>query len=268
MYHAISGEVPPPATRRVMKDPMVSAVQVGKGKYAEELLKAVDWALQLSEEDRPQSIHEWRKTFFEKPTLSMIPPSSSSLASTPLLGNFFNFPKPQWLFMTVTGIVVTLLLAVMLIIPYYQNTLRKVEIQTLQETINEKQTALKIAEEQLNEIRKQLDDEKTRRKNSETILEKIKRFEDVQSPENTGNDKREKHYDVVSVGANDVLNVRSFPGHVSSKTGDIPPNGRCIVYLGKFRILGRSVWVLIKYQDIQGWVNAKFLIENQNCSDK
>jgi serine/threonine protein kinase len=65
MYYAINGEAPPAATSRVMKDPMIPAVKVGKGQYNNRLLKSIDWALELSEEDRPQTVALWRDKMLE-----------------------------------------------------------------------------------------------------------------------------------------------------------------------------------------------------------
>ena len=37
-----------------------SAVAVGKGRYAEGLLRAIDWAVAVNEEDRPQGVAQWQ----------------------------------------------------------------------------------------------------------------------------------------------------------------------------------------------------------------
>ena len=37
-----------------------SAVAVGAGRYAESLLRAIDWAVAVNEEDRPQSVAQWQ----------------------------------------------------------------------------------------------------------------------------------------------------------------------------------------------------------------
>jgi len=263
MYRAIYGEPPPTSTRRVMKDPMIPAVEVGKDRYSEPLLKAIDWALQLSEEDRPQSVDAWRNTFVsDTPTPAIIELPSQRTSSKPPLDNFLSFPKPRWLFLSLTAVVVLLLLAVVLSVPFYQNQTQQQEVQALREQLAESQADLQVMQKHLAEVEKKLAAERQRRKNAVILLEKIKRFEDVQATENQSDEKPNKYFDVVSVRANDVLNVRSFPGHVSPKTGQIPPNGRCILYLGKFRIdrLG-NVWVLIEYKNIRGWVNSQFLLE-------
>jgi formylglycine-generating enzyme required for sulfatase activity/tRNA A-37 threonylcarbamoyl transferase component Bud32 len=64
-YRLISGTTPPEAPERigaVMRnnpDPLVPAVQVGKREYSNNLLQAIDWALKVTEKERPQSVAEW-----------------------------------------------------------------------------------------------------------------------------------------------------------------------------------------------------------------
>lgn len=64
-YRLISGVTPPEAPERigaVMRhnpDPLEPAVQVGKRQYSDNLLRAIDWALKVTERERPQSVAEW-----------------------------------------------------------------------------------------------------------------------------------------------------------------------------------------------------------------
>ena len=44
-------------------DTIVSAVEIGKGKYSERFLKAIDHAIQFRQEDRPQTIKDWKSEF-------------------------------------------------------------------------------------------------------------------------------------------------------------------------------------------------------------
>ncbi len=59
-YRLISGEKPPNAIDRLRNDPYIPAIRAGAGRYSDSLLAAVDWALALEAQDRPQSIPEWR----------------------------------------------------------------------------------------------------------------------------------------------------------------------------------------------------------------
>ena len=43
------------------KDLTPAAVEAGKGKYNAKLLEAIDWAMAVDEEDRPQSADAWRQ---------------------------------------------------------------------------------------------------------------------------------------------------------------------------------------------------------------
>jgi len=68
LYRAISGVPPMDAADRSnaiikSKDTLVSAVEIGTGKYSERFLKAIDHALEFKQEDRPQTIAEWKSEF-------------------------------------------------------------------------------------------------------------------------------------------------------------------------------------------------------------
>ena len=59
-YRALTGQVPDDATDRVRRDSLVPTGELCSSRVSAELLSAVDWALQIKEEDRPQSVAEWR----------------------------------------------------------------------------------------------------------------------------------------------------------------------------------------------------------------
>ena len=69
-YRALTGQVPYDATDRMRNDPLIPVVERCAGQVSAEFLSAIDWALQVDEEDRPQSIAEWRTELEgeEKPT--------------------------------------------------------------------------------------------------------------------------------------------------------------------------------------------------------
>ncbi len=66
LYRAIVGSKPKDAAVRISArlrndpDPMMSAVEAGKGRYSDKFLQAVDKALQVLETERPRSVAEWR----------------------------------------------------------------------------------------------------------------------------------------------------------------------------------------------------------------
>ena len=65
LHRAISGSRPIDATSRQLQDDLQPAVVVGKGRYRDKFLNAVDWALKLPPRERPQSISQWRKALLE-----------------------------------------------------------------------------------------------------------------------------------------------------------------------------------------------------------
>jgi hypothetical protein len=66
-------------------------------------------------------------------------------------------------------------------------------------------------------------------------------------------------YTVVNVASDDVLNVREQPGVVHPIVGTIPPYGMDVEVTGVGEEVDGAVWVLIRYQDITGWVNSNYL---------
>ncbi|MEE9335880.1 MAG: protein kinase [Granulosicoccaceae bacterium] len=65
LYYAISGSDPADSTRRGAamlndaQDPLVAAIKLGKGRYSEAFLSAIDWALRFKIADRPQTLADW-----------------------------------------------------------------------------------------------------------------------------------------------------------------------------------------------------------------
>src|SRR6185295_5451732 len=65
LYRAISGSRPTEATSRQLRDEQKPAALVAKVPYRDKFLKAIDWAMKLPPDDRPQSIREWRQSLLE-----------------------------------------------------------------------------------------------------------------------------------------------------------------------------------------------------------
>ena len=65
LYRALSGKRPSEATARQLEDELAPAALLGKGRYRQQFLQAIDWALKIPPRARPQSIAEWRKSLLE-----------------------------------------------------------------------------------------------------------------------------------------------------------------------------------------------------------
>jgi serine/threonine protein kinase len=76
LYRAICGERPPPGPDRALDDRIVPARERGEGRYADDFLSAVDWALAVRPEDRPPDISAWRDTFDDTPAEDVPSPPS------------------------------------------------------------------------------------------------------------------------------------------------------------------------------------------------
>ena len=61
MRNCLENKIPVPAQDRVQHDTLVPAVKAFKRKFPEHLLKAVDWAMALQPENRPQSVAELQR---------------------------------------------------------------------------------------------------------------------------------------------------------------------------------------------------------------
>jgi serine/threonine protein kinase len=73
LYWMVTGNRPHEAVARVRQDTMPSAVQAGdRTLYRPEFLAAIDWALTPHEEQRPQSIPEWREALLASPEKRMV----------------------------------------------------------------------------------------------------------------------------------------------------------------------------------------------------
>jgi hypothetical protein len=60
LYHAVTGKRPPDAPSRMVKDEIVPVAEAALSSYRAGFLKAIDRALALAVESRPQSIAAWR----------------------------------------------------------------------------------------------------------------------------------------------------------------------------------------------------------------
>jgi hypothetical protein len=64
---------------------------------------------------------------------------------------------------------------------------------------------------------------------------------------------------VSGVDENDVLNIRQRPAARSKKVGSIPHDGTAIEKVSEQYSSTASAWFKVKYKEVTGWVNSKYL---------
>ena len=64
IYCAITGKPPTPSISRVINDTLLPLAQTAAGRYSAGFLRAIDQALAIAPEKRPQSVAEWRNALF------------------------------------------------------------------------------------------------------------------------------------------------------------------------------------------------------------
>ena len=80
LYRAITGEKPQDAPDRILEDTLVPCLKKAAGRHDDRLLLAIDAAMAVRPEHRPQSIGEWRRMI----GVSSLP-SSSSIETTQVI---------------------------------------------------------------------------------------------------------------------------------------------------------------------------------------
>ncbi len=91
LYRLISGKTPIDAIqrfdaiRRHIADPLKPAVKIGRNRYSKNFLQAIDWALKITETERPQNVKVWRAKFLKSHT-----------SPIEKLKSFFRFQKPSF----------------------------------------------------------------------------------------------------------------------------------------------------------------------------
>ncbi|MBF0340126.1 MAG: SUMF1/EgtB/PvdO family nonheme iron enzyme [Magnetococcales bacterium] len=91
LYRCIAGDKPVDAALRIAArlrndpDPVKPAVEVGRGRYSPGFLKAIDWALMALENERPQSIREWRPMLLGESGSVVVPATEGEGSSVTML---------------------------------------------------------------------------------------------------------------------------------------------------------------------------------------
>ena len=91
MYWMLTGNKPVEAAARVRQDIMMPAVKAAEGRgYSPAFLAAVDWALKPNDEERPQSVADFRRRL-----AGLQPSSSDRTAPAAMLEKTVLAPQPQ-----------------------------------------------------------------------------------------------------------------------------------------------------------------------------
>jgi serine/threonine protein kinase len=83
LYWLVTGNRPLDAAARMREDALPPAVQAGdRGRYRPEFLAAIDWALALNEDQRPQNVAQWRAALLgsqpTQPRTERLPPQPTA----------------------------------------------------------------------------------------------------------------------------------------------------------------------------------------------
>jgi len=88
LYWFVAGRKPVEAAARVQSDPQEPAVDVGRGKYSENFLKAIDWALTPDDQKRPQSVAEFLPVFIGENAVGSAAPAGTGNRKSPVWMKF------------------------------------------------------------------------------------------------------------------------------------------------------------------------------------
>ena len=85
LFRVVTDKNPPDAVSRLQNDTVAQVLATASGRYSEPLLRAIEWALKVQPELRPQSVAEWRAVFDAQAQLSPLAagvgPSRSATAA-------------------------------------------------------------------------------------------------------------------------------------------------------------------------------------------
>jgi formylglycine-generating enzyme required for sulfatase activity len=94
LYRAVTGEKPQASTGRILNDTLEPAVKKARGRYAENLLAAIDAGMAVRPENRPQSVAELRSLLAKSRPLTSTPRMSAPGPAEPAFTQSFPAPKP------------------------------------------------------------------------------------------------------------------------------------------------------------------------------
>ncbi len=82
MFRAVTDKNPPDAVSRLQSDTVAQDLAAAHSRYSEPLLRAIEWAMMVKSELRPQSIAEWQAAFAAQAALSSNAAAATSATAT------------------------------------------------------------------------------------------------------------------------------------------------------------------------------------------
>ena len=82
LFRAVADRNPPDAVNRLQGDTVKEGLSTAQGRYSAPLLRAIEWALAVKPELRPQSVAEWKAAFDARSAVPSPQPASRQAATT------------------------------------------------------------------------------------------------------------------------------------------------------------------------------------------
>lgn len=80
LYRAVTDRNPPDAVSRLQNDAVKEGLASAQGRYSAPLLRAIEWALSVKSELRPQNVAEWKAALDAQTTVTMTQPVAGAAA--------------------------------------------------------------------------------------------------------------------------------------------------------------------------------------------
>jgi len=169
LYRIISDKIPVEAPKRVNAiklreeaDPLPPATKIGRKHYSERLLRNIDWALEIAEKDRPQTVSQWAEALLPPPS-----PTEQAKQAKPV-------NRPIWPIYLVGAIAITLTLGYVI---YTSQRLAQLhqQQQSLQQRVKEVHRQLEEANKAKDDDQQQLAELLLKQATLQQALSKIQR---------------------------------------------------------------------------------------------
>ena len=144
LYHAAFGTRPPDALQRsgemrtLQTDPLQTAASSGAGRFSLELMNAIDLALAINAEDRPQSVRQWRDMLGDPGTTPSITTSTAPPAPTataPLKQRAKSAHNRGWFYSIAFGTLAVLVTIAVIAFSTWENNSVPALVATANETL-------------------------------------------------------------------------------------------------------------------------------------